>query len=904
MDGRFHDPKLIACLEASLVNSEATLHAAVAIGRAVARAGDRVEALAAAAAAATAAVAPGGDVATAPDGRGLMDTPPSTSSATATADAAAAAVAAAAAAATAAAAVAESAEERLRELLELAPGKTDPTDTLAQVAEVRADVAATATMLATALAAAPRGGEAVIVSTGGRPILSGTGSSGGGSGHAPIGGRDSDGSAFGGSSDDSHTNRPMLPPIGASAKHSAVLPGWRGDADARGGPNHSGDGSGGSWSRNHKGNNSRDGGGGGDVSGGGGSGSGGSSGSSGDRGFGDEVFPGQHRPWGRSLFWHRGTPAGFPDGGGFRGLSAPFVRQVIQSVFLASFITWMLSLLGVIGGLIGVSWAYAESQRNPVLVRDVVTYSTLPLPVITLCTSILGVPHFSNFPTKKYPGQPLFTTRSFGDASGTMAVYPESLDKVEQLAIGPDDANCSDVNSLRYMDAAVLNRLTGVPSMKDGRNGPLQPPPAGGLGTPVNISAGEPYPGLGLGSADRTTAEMAGLCGACFRIGATPQILLNGTAAEAGKDVVVQAEVVTANVLESCIIKPMNTPVERVLTLVHQIFEHSARLQEEGVLDFDGANVAGGWLDDGASWDIFKWLRPPAFETEVELQVLGAKSAYLDFLCNVYLFSGFFYPAPPDTNIRFRLDHRGPSYPKWRKAGSGPYFQTESLLRTAVTQARSTRVDSWLIDLYSSFGPPPKGLAPPPYIDEDSYPVWRHSKLGPVFTNFVSVYVQEPRGGRELAPVAQNGNGREGDGGGSLRQLVPQPTPNLNDLVQRVRSGSNIVRLRLKRRAGYGVESQRYTAARVERLLLSESNAFASPFNSSYSSWLLEFGLDSFVVERFTPRPSFGMSLFIADVFNVVGVFTGLSLYTLLVLPGTLLLARSVRARQRQLEVA
>lgn len=577
------------------------------------------------------------------------------------------------------------------------------------------------------------------------------------------------------------------------------------------------------------------------------------------------------------------------------------MRQVTQSVVLASALTWLLSLLGVVGGIVGLSLAYAESQRNPVLVRDVVVHPTLPLPVITMCTSILGVPAFSNFPTAEYPGQPLFTARSVGDATGDMAVYPESLAVVEELSIGPADANCGAPTALRYMDAAALNRMTGVPSMKGGRSAPLAPPPASGVGAPVNFSAGVPYPGLGLGEANRTAEEVAGLCGACFRLGSNPRIVLNGTAAAAGRDVVVQAELVTANVLESCVVKPMNTPLERVLTMVDQILKYSPALQAAGVLDFDEADPMGGYIPspDGDKWDRFKWLRPPAYDTDVELQVLGAKSAYLDFLCNVYLFSGFFYPAPPGTGVRFSLDWRGPSYPKWRKTGSGPYFQTQSLLRTAVTQLRSSRPDAWLLDLNTPLGPPPAGLAPPPHIDEDTYPVWRHSRLGPIYTNYVGVYVQEPAGGGgAVAPAAPAADA------GRAAVPVPQPTPNLVHLVQRVQAGSTIVRMRLKRTAAYGVGEPRYTAARVDRLLLSEANALASPFNSSYSSWLLEFGLDSFLVETFTPRASFSASLFVADVFNVVGVFTGLSLYTLLVLPGTLLLARSVRARQRQLEEA
>jgi len=610
---------------------------------------------------------------------------------------------------------------------------------------------------------------------------------------------------------------------------------------------------------------------------------------------------------------------------------------VTRSVIIGSSLTWALSLLGVVGGLIGLSYAFAESRRNPVLVRDVIAHQTLPLPVVTLCSSFLGVPSFSNYPTDRYPGQPLFTVRAIGDASGAMAVYPESLAAVEEVVIGPPEARCGEVG-LPYMDAAALNRLTGVPSGGQGSGGPAggppsplpsRPPGSSGPGVAIpgddqaTIDAPSPplptsTPGLALGQPGRTPARAAGLCASCIRLGRSPPIVLNGSAAAAGADISVRVDLVAAHILESCVVKARDFNFGHVQLLTEEISDHAVALAAFGVLDFDGANPEGETVTgqyEEPFFDKYMWLVPPGFDTDVELQALVAKSAHIDFLCNVYLFSGFFYPTAPGTDVRFRLDwRRVGEFPVWRKIGRGPYFQTESRLRTAATQARSTRPDAWLLDLLTPAGPPPHGPAPPPAMDFHGYPSWRHSLLGPIHSNFVSVFVQERPGGVGDAPPSapdgrRGGDGDDGDDGGGGGDggdgdaILPQPTPTREDLVERIEAGTALVRLRLKRSAGYGADGgrSRYAAVRVDRLPLAQSSALARAINSSYASWLLEFGLDSFIVEAFTPQAAFGTTLFIADVFNVVGVFTGLSLYTLLVLPGTLLLARSVRARRREM---
>lgn len=59
--------------------------------------------------------------------------------------------------------------------------------------------------------------------------------------------------------------------------------------------------------------------------------------------------------------------------------------------------------------------------------------------------------------------------------------------------------------------------------------------------------------------------------------------------------------------------------------------KHSTDLQRAGVLDFADVHPTGGIirLRVGDEWDVVERLRPPAYDTDVEPQVWGAKSAYV-----------------------------------------------------------------------------------------------------------------------------------------------------------------------------------------------------------------------------------------------------------------------------------
>ncbi|GAB0490502.1 hypothetical protein MMPV_001739 [Pyropia vietnamensis] len=640
----------------------------------------------------------------------------------------------------------------------------------------------------------------------------------------------------------------------------------------------------------------------------------------------------------------------------------------------------MAALTGMTAALALLCRAYADSVAHPVMVRDVVVAPTLPLPVLTLCSSLLGIPAYARFPTATYPGFPLFTVRAVsGPGAGPedTAVYPESLEAVEELSLGPPGAGCERRGGESdLMDPAAINRFTGVPSgatiarQPGGRSQTMAPPRGNATVVPGEV------PALELG-VPRSPAAAENLCAACFRLGRSPRLELNGTAAAAGTDMTVRVDIVASHAVETCFFpSPDIFGSNRLFVFMEQIFTHTAGLSTREVLDYDGAPQP----PPTKPLDRYRWLEPQHPNTDDELEVLAEHAGYVSFICNTLLFSGYFYPAVPGIDIRYRLDWRGDVYPcdfdhegrevdqftvpsltdppplrckppVWRAIGNGPYFQPESALRVSPTQKRTSRSDAAVLDLLAGRRQVTLGAAPDPYIDADGFPKWRHASLSPVFGNFVSVYAQDQ------GDVAAGGP----DGGIRL--------PNREDLVRRVEAGPALVRLSLKRVAGYGngthlgrgplrggvgngrrrrppastggnrptdtpaadtaadangdarvampeaeavaadddialLRGGAYVAERVDRLRLDLPNDLGRGTNTSYISWLLEFTLESYAIESYTRRVAWSASLFVADLFNVIGVFTGVSAYTLVVLPGTLLLARSVRARQRAARAA
>lgn len=90
--------------------------------------------------------------------------------------------------------------------------------------------------------------------------------------------------------------------------------------------------------------------------------------------------------------------------------------------------------------------------------------------------------------------------------------------------------------------------------------------------------------------------------------------------------------------------------------------KHSIALEEANILDFGGVDARNS-SNDGILWPYY---RHGMMNTTVDYNVYDV----VDMFCNVYMFSGFFYPTTSD-GIQFRFNT---VVLRWERNGKGPYY--------------------------------------------------------------------------------------------------------------------------------------------------------------------------------------------------------------------------------------
>lgn len=96
-----------------------------------------------------------------------------------------------------------------------------------------------------------------------------------------------------------------------------------------------------------------------------------------------------------------------------------------------------------------------------------------------------------------------------------------------------------------------------------------------------------------------------------------------------------------------------------------EIKRHSRELEARGILHFNSVDPNNG-TNDGL---LFPFYRYGYFNTTMDLTVFDI----VDMYCNVYMFSGYFYPSKP-ADIRFEFDSQ---IYRWKRLGEGPYYPNQ-----------------------------------------------------------------------------------------------------------------------------------------------------------------------------------------------------------------------------------
>lgn len=294
-------------------------------------------------------------------------------------------------------------------------------------------------------------------------------------------------------------------------------------------------------------------------------------------------------------------------------------------IFIA--LAWMFALSGLIASIAFLTRDFINAQQN--LAVKIVRLPELPkrLPAITVCADEFSVSPFHDYPTAQYPGLPLLvismisrTNRNMNQPAGdlrfpdTMADRPGS--PVELVRVTDDEKNCDKPG----FDMKRENKSLSMTNL------------------------------LGMFS---SAGSNSSLCRHCFRFGyKTEEILepFKQQSSVASFEPAIQIIVSKSRLFGLCQTTFKASALQTEVIVMKELYDHASQLEQRGILDFNGYNYS-------------KLLESVRRQNGVRPT---------DFYCNVYFFSGYFYPLLSETNISYQYTGKPPHI--WQQVGTGPYF--------------------------------------------------------------------------------------------------------------------------------------------------------------------------------------------------------------------------------------
>lgn len=437
-------------------------------------------------------------------------------------------------------------------------------------------------------------------------------------------------------------------------------------------------------------------------------------------------------------------------------------------------LAWLIALFGTFFALMYLTRDYITAQRNMAVKVVQLSSSPLKLPAITICPNFDSIPSFADFPTAEYPGLPLWAITLYkrenrGEGgSATNLSYPQTL---------PDALN-SPVESVIVGNNISLCSLKGFDVKREQK---------------AKFATGH--------TASLDAAMASGqTCSHCFRIGhKEPEILHPfDESLSSAFSPAVQIRVSKPKLYGICEAENFRSNPTLLNLLQEELIGHAGGLEKRGILNFNGSN-----------YSVLSGAR--RFTTDGQRNMV-------EMYCNVYFFSGFFYPNLDGANISYSYTGVTPLH--WQPVGTGPYFSPYT----------------W---------PTGGGLISKPnrqVIETDSFVI-----------GGLRLYVEDG--------YADN-----------LSKLVP---PQNNFAILDRFALSTVF------------EFQKRVINEQVRYQVKKSPLLSQTYrNKHYSdSFNLGFDYQLFEVERFFSAPTMSASEFVTDVFEYVGLFTGICIFTLVVAP-------------------
>lgn len=286
---------------------------------------------------------------------------------------------------------------------------------------------------------------------------------------------------------------------------------------------------------------------------------------------------------------------------------------------IMALIAWSLAFLGLIVSLVFLTRDFISSRNETASTVKYEMSDTLDLPKLWFCTAETALPAFNEMPSQ-YRGEPLFWVDFVKGTNAHLNVtFPDTrgLSQFGMVTIGAKGQPC---NASKAMDPILFYEENGT-----------KPPCFHCLSMIRN-------PALRI---DRNRPG---------------QSALKHFSSHAAIRLSHQSFISRCRTVQHGI----NKPLYRFFR--EQMKEHSSNLEQRGILNFgqyDAKNISHEHL----LWPTFRAGFNNASEDFKMADVL-------DMFCNVYLFSGYFYPSTaPDVRFSFN----GPSL-RWTRSGKGPYY--------------------------------------------------------------------------------------------------------------------------------------------------------------------------------------------------------------------------------------
>lgn len=436
-------------------------------------------------------------------------------------------------------------------------------------------------------------------------------------------------------------------------------------------------------------------------------------------------------------------------------------------------LAWTLALLGTVISIGFLTRDFIKAQSNLAIQVDRSKPAAMALPGITICPDFDNIPTFFDFPTAEYPGLPLFTISMYrrinrsNTSPSLQLLYPDSIPGASKSPV--ENVTVSKNKSLCIEQGFDVRRE---------------------LESTITTGYSSSYNGL----------KNEASCLHCFRIGVTTQEVLEAVERNFSAALflpAVQIKVSKPRLLGACFSNVLQRQSTLPRIIRSELYEHAEKLEAKGILDFAGGNYSA---------------------LLINLSDRRSNSRhFMDFYCNVYFFSGFFYPNLDNANISYRYSGKAPNF--WEKAGSGPYFSAYT----------------WERDDMPFVGPKEEGLR------KDSFSF-----------GGLRLYAEDVESIDRWQPVSPS------TGFANIDRHVVSTTFTFKKMI---------------------------VDGRVEYRVTQSHSVIAETDLNVVDLFSLGFDFELFEVERVYTYSTMTLSEFVTDIFEFLGLFTGICIFTLVVAP-------------------